>query len=160
MSNTLGGVIAATADTFRREPPSAQRTFVSASRLGDGFRSDVRIRDHALTVDEPHGIGGSDAGPTPVELVLAALAQGEDDRLQHRIQVQVREAAHGQPQLQPGPEGVRVPHVELEEVVHADHADAVFVGELHASVHRFIRDGLTELVVAVPDFRRGDERGG
>ncbi len=73
MSESLAATIAATAESFRREAPSAQRTFVSASRLGDGFRSQVSIRDHALTVDEPRGIGGSDAGPTPVELVLAAL---------------------------------------------------------------------------------------
>lgn len=73
MSESLAATIAATAESFRSEAKSAQRTFVSASRLGDGFRSAVSIRDHALTVDEPHGIGGSDAGPTPVELVLAAL---------------------------------------------------------------------------------------
>lgn len=73
MSDSLGTIIAAAADKFRQEAPAAQRTFVSASRLGEGFRSAVSIRNHALTVDEPHGIGGSDAGPTPVELVLAAL---------------------------------------------------------------------------------------
>jgi len=33
----------------------------------------VKLREHTLTVDEPKGIGGSDRGPTPVELVLAAL---------------------------------------------------------------------------------------
>jgi len=73
MSEPLATIIAAAADKFRQEAPAAQRTFVSASRLGEGFRSAVSIRDHQLTVDEPHGIGGSDAGPTPVELVLAAL---------------------------------------------------------------------------------------
>lgn len=73
MSESLATIIAAAADKFRQEAPAAQRTFVSASRLGEGFCSEVSIRDHALTVDEPHGIGGSDAGPTPVELVLAAL---------------------------------------------------------------------------------------
>ena len=33
----------------------------------------MKLREHTLTVDEPKGIGGSDRGPTPVELVLAAL---------------------------------------------------------------------------------------
>ena len=43
------------------------------SALQEGFRSEVKLRDHRLTVDEPRGIGGGDNGPTPVELVLAAL---------------------------------------------------------------------------------------
>ena len=33
-----------------------------------------RIRQFSLTVDEPPALGGSDAGPNPVELVLAGLA--------------------------------------------------------------------------------------
>jgi putative redox protein len=31
------------------------------------------IRQHAVGIDEPTGIGGTDSGPNPVELVLAAL---------------------------------------------------------------------------------------
>lgn len=31
------------------------------------------MREHKLVVDEPPDLGGSDAGPNPVELVLAAL---------------------------------------------------------------------------------------
>lgn len=69
----LQDAIARAAETFRSAPPRARATFRSESALGDGFRSEVRVRSHALTVDEPAGIGGSDAGPTPVELVLAAL---------------------------------------------------------------------------------------
>jgi len=38
-----------------------------------GLRQRVRIGPHELTVDEPPEAGGEDAGPTPVELVLAAL---------------------------------------------------------------------------------------
>jgi uncharacterized OsmC-like protein len=69
----MAEAIARAADTFRQHAPKAQATFRSESRLTDGFRSEVRLRHHALTVDEPAGIGGSDSGPTPVELVLAAL---------------------------------------------------------------------------------------
>jgi putative redox protein len=73
MSTPLAQAIADSAATFRREPLKARATFRSESRLTEGFRSEVSLRSHRLTVDEPRGIGGSDAGPTPVELLLAAL---------------------------------------------------------------------------------------
>jgi uncharacterized OsmC-like protein len=53
------------------EPPVA--TFTASSSLVDDYRTEVRIRDFRLDVDEPPLIGGTDTGPTPVELVLAAL---------------------------------------------------------------------------------------
>lgn len=40
----------------------------------DGYRHEVRIRSHTLTADEPVDKGGGDAGPTPQELLAAALA--------------------------------------------------------------------------------------
>lgn len=73
MSTTLRDTLHATAAQFREHPPRAQVTMTSDSRLGEGFRSEVQLREHRLTVDEPRGIGGSDAGPSPIELVLAAL---------------------------------------------------------------------------------------
>ncbi len=73
MTTSLADAIDTAAKHFRREPPRARATFKSESALGDRFRSEVKLRSHTLTVDEPHGIGGTDAGPTPVELVLAAL---------------------------------------------------------------------------------------
>jgi hypothetical protein len=73
MSDPLADAISAADRKFRSDAARAQATFTSTSRLGTGFRSEVRLREHSLTVDEPHGIGGSDAGPTPIELVLAAL---------------------------------------------------------------------------------------
>lgn len=53
------------------EPPIA--TFVVDTRLETGFQTTAQIRQFSLTVDEPNTLGGSDQGPTPVELVLAAL---------------------------------------------------------------------------------------
>lgn len=37
------------------------------------MRCSAEIRQHLLGVDEPAGLGGTDTGPNPVELVLAAL---------------------------------------------------------------------------------------
>lgn len=34
----------------------------------------ILIRDHLIHVDQPHKVDGLDAGPTPVELFVAALA--------------------------------------------------------------------------------------
>ena len=38
------------------------------------FRQTVKIREHALTVDEPADQGGEDTGPSPQELLAASLA--------------------------------------------------------------------------------------
>jgi putative redox protein len=48
-------------------------TFAADSALADGYRATLNIRDFTLTADEPASIGGTDSGPTPVELVLAGL---------------------------------------------------------------------------------------
>lgn len=45
-----------------------------SSRSEDGFRSAVKIRDFDLIADQPYGFAGSNQGPKPSELVLAALA--------------------------------------------------------------------------------------
>lgn len=43
-------------------------------RLGEqGFTTEVMVRHHGLTADEPESIGGNDFGPTPYELVASGL---------------------------------------------------------------------------------------
>jgi putative redox protein len=45
-----------------------------AARVGaNGFRVDLHVRTHGLVADEPRPLGGTDAGATPYELLLAAL---------------------------------------------------------------------------------------
>jgi putative redox protein len=39
-----------------------------------GFTHDVTVRSHELTADEPADHGGEDLGPSPQELLAAALA--------------------------------------------------------------------------------------
>jgi putative redox protein len=48
--------------------------WVSARLEASGFRTEVRARGHALVADEPTTVGGTDAGPTPYELLLGALS--------------------------------------------------------------------------------------
>lgn len=50
----------------------AQGTEVVVSSC-EGFRHEAWAGDHTLLVDEPVSFGGTDAGPTPYELILAAL---------------------------------------------------------------------------------------
>lgn len=40
---------------------------------GTSFRVEVAAGRHALVADEPHGLGGTDLGPDPFDLVMAAL---------------------------------------------------------------------------------------
>lgn len=45
-----------------------------AVRLGaEGYTTEIMVRHHALTADEPESIGGNDFGPSPYELLSAGL---------------------------------------------------------------------------------------
>ncbi len=44
------------------------------ARRTNGFRHDITIGDPRVISDEPRGSGGSDAGPSPQELLAASLA--------------------------------------------------------------------------------------
>jgi putative redox protein len=44
-----------------------------AARTGH-YEHLVKIRDHRLVTDEPADLGGTDAGPSPLELLAASLA--------------------------------------------------------------------------------------
>ena len=48
--------------------------WVTARVGAAGFRTEIETRAHRLRADEPVPLGGTDAGPTPYELLLGALA--------------------------------------------------------------------------------------
>jgi len=72
-----GKVIAAWAERYLELPekeslPESERQVVV--RTGDdGFTTEVRAGRHGLLADEPESVGGSDLGPTPYDLLVAAL---------------------------------------------------------------------------------------
>ena len=62
-----------TRSALREEPSNGAATFTSESQQVGGLVSKALVRQFELTVDEPKQLGGTDTGPNPVELVLAAL---------------------------------------------------------------------------------------
>jgi uncharacterized OsmC-like protein len=78
MTEALRQLISETQGRFKAEPGQAHVTFESRSALQEGLRSEVAIRAHRMVVDEPAELGGTDAGPNPVELILAALGSCQE----------------------------------------------------------------------------------
>jgi putative redox protein len=57
-------------------PPTEEATLdrrVMIRTGRDRFRTDVMVRGHPLVADEPELLGGGDQGPTPYDLLCAAL---------------------------------------------------------------------------------------
>ena len=46
---------------------------VVVSGSANGFAQTITVGNHQLTADEPIGVGGTDTGPGPYDLLLAAL---------------------------------------------------------------------------------------
>jgi len=74
----LKDLIVATQADLRSNPEHGNAIFGADSRQVDGLRSETKIRQFSLTIDEPESLGGTDTGPNPVELVLAALASCQE----------------------------------------------------------------------------------
>ena len=53
--------------------PVAREAVVTVRGSTSGFAQIVEMRSHQLTADEPLEFGGADTGPTPYELLVAAL---------------------------------------------------------------------------------------
>jgi len=53
---------------------TAEDNHVVARTFAGGFRTDITAGSHRLVADEPKSVGGTDHGPTPYDLLSAALA--------------------------------------------------------------------------------------
>ncbi len=61
------------ADVASDPPDTGDYETAARTRTG-GFRTDILAGGHALVADEPSSVGGTDAGPSPYDLLAAALA--------------------------------------------------------------------------------------
>lgn len=52
----------------------AKKTVTIESALTDKFVIESDVRGHKIVIDQPANAGGTDTGPTPLELVLVSLA--------------------------------------------------------------------------------------
>lgn len=59
--------------SLRQAGDGVRASFSADTSLTKGYETAVAIRNFNLVVDEPESLGGTDQGPNPVELVLAAL---------------------------------------------------------------------------------------
>ncbi|MGF1668956.1 MAG: OsmC family protein, partial [Balneolaceae bacterium] len=70
----LGLAISQVVKKISENPDYAKIAFNATSKLELGFLTDIQVRNFNFKSDEPEGLGGTDAGPNPVEYVLGALA--------------------------------------------------------------------------------------
>jgi putative redox protein len=59
---------------LNRSSGSPTRSMRAVARQREKFAHEVTAGDHTFTVDEPESAGGDDLGPSPQELLAAALA--------------------------------------------------------------------------------------
>jgi putative redox protein len=59
---------------LNRNSSSDTRSMRAIARQREKYTHDVKAGDHTITVDEPKEAGGDDLGPSPQELLAAALA--------------------------------------------------------------------------------------
>jgi len=74
MSDTIHQAITRLTETINSTPQLATSVFRASSYSEqDNLAVRAQIRGFSITMDEPLELGGTDSGPNPVELLLAAL---------------------------------------------------------------------------------------
>ncbi len=127
-------------------------------RYVDGHRFSVSIRDHELAVDQPRGSGGTDAGPSPTELFVAALVAcvahyGHAFLARHGVGGEVRAVVEWSVDL--GAERVSRASILVEAPeVPAELAGGFRVALEHCLVHNTLREPPDVTIEVEPAERR------
>ncbi|WP_366922065.1 OsmC family protein [Metallumcola ferriviriculae] len=73
MSKDLHAVFNQVIKVFSRKPEMAKSVYSIKSRLVENLKTESRAGSHTLVIDEPQELGGTDAGPNPLDTFLVAL---------------------------------------------------------------------------------------
>lgn len=71
--DALRGIVDATAAAVDEDPGNAAALFRATGEGTSGVRTEIRIGNHSVAIDEPPALGGEDGAINPVESALAAL---------------------------------------------------------------------------------------
>jgi putative redox protein len=69
----LPSTVTSIQEALRAAGPNGTAKFSATTQLTRGYETAISIRNFKLVVDEPPSLGGTDLGPNPAELLLAAL---------------------------------------------------------------------------------------
>jgi putative redox protein len=78
LGETIRNIVAKTAKAIEVNENAGRQSFFVKSELTEGLKVNNSIRQFNLISDEPPVLAGTDEGPNPVELVLAALASCQE----------------------------------------------------------------------------------
>ena len=127
-----GAVLAAWAMRYIETPPPPRTVEalkaedrVVARTVRGGFRTEITTRGHALVADEPAVVGGTDQGPTPYDLLVAALGACTGMTLRmyaerkewplEEVTVRLRHSkVHAQDEAEVESDGARLDRIERE----------------------------------------------
>ncbi len=73
MANNFKPVVQQMQAALAEDASRGQLEFIVNTCQIDGLRSEATARQFTQTIDEPESVGGTDKGPSPVEVALASL---------------------------------------------------------------------------------------
>lgn len=69
----LGSIFNQIIKVYTKKPEQAKATFESTTSWSGNLKTESQVGSHPLVIDEPKEMGGTDAGPNPLDTFLATL---------------------------------------------------------------------------------------